>query len=250
MASLLYQPIDQHDDHKLDGDALQRPGGSHRRVSLSWPVLSFLLFMCVTLTIVAFVAVVTSFGSSSCAKPNSQPSPVTQDLILDYHEQWFNGSLLKENVYRLPASPEVDVAWEALGVNCAWRDDENIRSNSDLTNVIDRSAVVTEDIAKSVGLRRDQVKISQEFGGGYPANVEGLHHLHCLVSALFCCLTRCSQRLIQRRIFFAKLSTSTSIITTLKGKVLFKISNTFCKSTSVSQCFDYAGLYSELTCYR
>lgn len=31
-----------------------------------------------------------------------------------------------------------------------------------------------------MGLRRDQVKISQEYGGGFPANVEGLHHLHCL----------------------------------------------------------------------
>jgi hypothetical protein len=28
----------------------------------------------------------------------------------------------------------------------------------------------------------DQVKINQKYGGGFPANVEGLHQLHCLVS--------------------------------------------------------------------
>lgn len=26
----------------------------------------------------------------------------------------------------------------------------------------------------------DQAKINAKYGGGYPANVEGLHHLHCL----------------------------------------------------------------------
>ena len=35
--------------------------------------------------------------------------------------------------------------------------------------------------AERSGLAHDQVKIKEEYGGGYPANVEGLHHLHCLV---------------------------------------------------------------------
>lgn len=38
------------------------------------------------------------------------------------------------------------------------------------------------DEAEETGLRDDQVQVSEEFGGGFPANVEGLHHLHCLVS--------------------------------------------------------------------
>ena len=37
------------------------------------------------------------------------------------------------------------------------------------------------DAAERVGLQKDQVKISEKYGGGYPANVEGLHQLHCLV---------------------------------------------------------------------
>lgn len=35
-----------------------------------------------------------------------------------YHLQKFNNPLLKETVYRQEASPEVDAAWELLGVNC------------------------------------------------------------------------------------------------------------------------------------
>jgi hypothetical protein len=29
-------------------------------------------------------------------------------------------------------------------------------------------------------LKPDQVQINPKYGGGFPANVEGLHHLHCL----------------------------------------------------------------------
>lgn len=35
-----------------------------------------------------------------------------------YSTVQFNGSLLKENIYRQGASPEVDAAWAALGVDC------------------------------------------------------------------------------------------------------------------------------------
>jgi len=45
----------------------------------------------------------------------------------------------------------------------------------------DRSIVIPEERAAEAGLRSDQVKINPRYGGGYPANVEGLHQLHCLV---------------------------------------------------------------------
>ena len=38
------------------------------------------------------------------------------------------------------------------------------------------------DEAPESGFKVDQVKINKKYGGGFPANVEGLHHLHCLVS--------------------------------------------------------------------
>jgi hypothetical protein len=40
--------------------------------------------------------------------------------------------------------------------------------------------IVPSTLAKKSGLQPDQVKVSDKYGGGYPANVEGLHHLHCL----------------------------------------------------------------------
>jgi Mycotoxin biosynthesis protein UstYa len=46
----------------------------------------------------------------------------------------------------------------------------------------DRSVAVPLERARSAGLEPDQVKINPKYGGGYPANVEGLHQLHCLVS--------------------------------------------------------------------
>ena len=49
---------------------------------------------------------------------------------------------------------------------------------------IDRALRVPAEEAAQSGLSRDQVQINPKYGGGYPANVEGLHHLHCLVSMI------------------------------------------------------------------
>ncbi|PTU18998.1 hypothetical protein P175DRAFT_0442924 [Aspergillus ochraceoroseus IBT 24754] len=96
-----------------------------------------------------------------CTRHISQYSPVLSQVPIKYHRQRFNGSLLKENVFRQDASPEVDAAWESLGANY-----RTLR-------------VPAEDAAKS-GIAPDQVRIKEKYGGGFPANVEGLHHLHCL----------------------------------------------------------------------
>jgi hypothetical protein len=68
---------------------------------------------------------------------------------------------MQEDIYRRPASPEVDAAWQALGV-----DYRPLR-------------IPPEDFQKA-GLSDKHVQIKEKYGGGYPANVEGLHHLHCL----------------------------------------------------------------------
>ncbi|KAF2502890.1 hypothetical protein BU16DRAFT_554922 [Lophium mytilinum] len=96
-----------------------------------------------------------------CIRHTSQYSPIVKEVDLYYETVRFNGSLLKANIFRGPASPEVDAAWESLGVNY-------------------RAVVVPVDQATQSGIRPDQVKVSQRYGGGFPANVEGLHHLHCL----------------------------------------------------------------------
>jgi hypothetical protein len=51
-------------------------------------------------------------------KADEQTAPLTEDLDLTYHTVRFNGSLMHENIYRQSASPEVDAAWEALGIDC------------------------------------------------------------------------------------------------------------------------------------
>lgn len=50
-----------------------------------------------------------------------------------------------------------------------------------LNFLIVRSVVIPESEAEQSGIGHNHVKLTQDYGGGYPANVEGLHHLHCLV---------------------------------------------------------------------
>lgn len=45
-------------------------------------------------------------------------APVVNEVGVKYNLEFFNGSLLKENIFRQDASPEVDTAWDSLGVNC------------------------------------------------------------------------------------------------------------------------------------
>jgi hypothetical protein len=45
-------------------------------------------------------------------------APILKEVDNSYHMVRFNGSLLKENVFRQEAGPEVDAAWASIGVNC------------------------------------------------------------------------------------------------------------------------------------
>ena len=47
-------------------------------------------------------------------------------------------------------------------------------------HIPDRALRVPVEEAPKSGLRHDLVQINPRHGGGFPANVEGLHHLHCL----------------------------------------------------------------------
>ncbi|RDL32125.1 Uncharacterized protein BP5553_09527 [Venustampulla echinocandica] len=96
-----------------------------------------------------------------CITQVQKYSPILKKVDTSLHTVRFNGSLLKENVFRQSAGPEVDAAWGSIGVNY-------------------RSLAVPASEATESGLLLDQVKISSRYGGGFPANVEGLHHLHCL----------------------------------------------------------------------
>lgn len=109
-------------------------------------------------------------------------APIMKDVGIQYEEVRFNGSLFLFNAYRMDAGPEVDAAWKSLGVDCKWVDFSGWKCISNVPP--DHAARVPAKEAQRSGLAVDQVKIKEEYGGGYPAHVEGLHHLHCLVSVV------------------------------------------------------------------
>jgi hypothetical protein len=49
-------------------------------------------------------------------------APLVRDVAIQYKSKEFNGSFMHENIYRQVGSPEVDKAWEDLGVNCEYQD--------------------------------------------------------------------------------------------------------------------------------
>ncbi|KAL4813771.1 hypothetical protein BDW67DRAFT_177599 [Aspergillus spinulosporus] len=74
-------------------------------------------------------------------------APVIANVPIKYHRQRFNGSFLKENIYRQDAGPEVDAAWEALGANY-------------------RPIRVPVEEAEKSGILPGQVQINEAHGGG------------------------------------------------------------------------------------
>ncbi|OAX84481.1 hypothetical protein ACJ72_01152 [Emergomyces africanus] len=88
-------------------------------------------------------------------------SPVLKDVDISYKPVLFNGSFTKETIYRQQAGPLVDEAWLALGTRYD-------------------SIIIPENEAEGYGIQKGQVKRIEEQGGGFFANVEVFHHLHCL----------------------------------------------------------------------
>ncbi|KAK3302844.1 uncharacterized protein B0T15DRAFT_400731, partial [Chaetomium strumarium] len=78
-----------------------------------------------------------------------------------YSTTTFNGTFMQETIYRRLGSPEVDSAWEALGIDY-------------------RPSVIPEQEGHAGGLTKHHVQRAKKYEGGYSVQVEGLHHLHCL----------------------------------------------------------------------
>ncbi|CAI7675679.1 unnamed protein product [Penicillium manginii] len=96
-----------------------------------------------------------------CGRHVSQYSPIVNDMDVKYNIVSSTGSLLRESIFRQDASPEVDAAWDSLGVNY-------------------RGIRVPAEDAEESGLAVDQVRIKDKYGGGFPAEVEGFRRLRCL----------------------------------------------------------------------
>jgi hypothetical protein len=92
---------------------------------------------------------------------NSLAAPLLKDVKIRYETIKFNGSFLAESIYRQPPSPEVDAAWNALGID-------------------NRPVVITPSEGLKAGLSKHYNQVSQKYGGGYVVGVQGLHSLHCV----------------------------------------------------------------------
>jgi len=90
---------------------------------------------------------------------------------------------MKETIYRGHASPEVDAAWEALGTDCKspTQHMREIMRATDFFNTVVMPILVPEKDAERYGLASGMVKRKAEVGGGFPAQVDTFHLLHCLV---------------------------------------------------------------------
>ncbi len=82
-----------------------------------------------------------------------------------------------------------------------------------LTPWTDRAGVVSTEEGHRSGLTPAHVQRADKYGGGYFVNVEGMHHLHCLVRertmagrpglrSLVSLLTLCRQNLVRKSLYY------------------------------------------------
>lgn len=126
------QPLLEHTDHNFEEQYVQskwpffkrRPEAGCKNDYVQHQMLPVLLY-----GVLLGLAMGLSFSywletstrnnpSAQHSKHQADWSPVLRDVEITYHQQTFNGSFLKQSIYRRDASPEVDAAWDALGVNC------------------------------------------------------------------------------------------------------------------------------------
>ncbi|ODA76826.1 hypothetical protein RJ55_07342 [Drechmeria coniospora] len=159
-------PSDSDDDLEFS----QIPIPQDRRKRRPWlPLLvRAVLFLAVAVVLCAAsffagarAAIRPSALDAKCAAHTTQWSPLLKDVPIRYEAQLFNGSFMKENIYRQVGSPEVDKAWDDLGVNY-------------------RPGVISYEDGLASGLQPSFVQRAHKYGGGFLVNVEGMHHLHCL----------------------------------------------------------------------
>lgn len=118
-------------------------------------------------------------------------APLLEEVGIKYGVVHYNGSFLEETIYRQRASPEVDDAWDALGVNCTiCHPHLYLAGNTDARFHTARAGVISREEGLKSGLTDAHVQRADKYGGGFFVNVEGMHHLHCLVRLYLAYLNR------------------------------------------------------------
>jgi hypothetical protein len=55
-----------------------------------------------------------------------------------------------------------------------------------LLTFTDRAGVISYEVGLAIGLKPSLVQRAAKYDGGFLVNVEGMHHLHCLVGRFSC----------------------------------------------------------------
>lgn len=90
-------------------------------------------------------------------------SPTTLDGVGVTYGKVSQTSTQEELRQYVGNGPETDAAWRKLGIHY-------------------KPILVPEDRAEEFGLKKGMAKRKLELGGGYVANFDGLHYLHCVVN--------------------------------------------------------------------
>jgi len=104
-------------------------------------------------------------------------SPILDSIPIQYKPVYFNVTLFSDSIYRQDASPEVHQAWLDLGLA-----GKSLPSTIFLSLIVLRIAtqVIPETDADRVGFTQGMVKLRDSEGGGFIAQMEVFHNLHCL----------------------------------------------------------------------
>ncbi|TQN65623.1 Oxidase ustYa, partial [Colletotrichum shisoi] len=140
-----------------------REHGVHRRRVWAYAAAAAVLIVSniISARVGAHLASSSTNLDRACAAHTTQWSPVLQNVDVKYDWKHFNGSFMQEDVFRKEASPEVDAAWESMGVDY-------------------RAGVISNEDGLKSGLDMSFVRRSEKYGAGFFVNVESMHHLHCL----------------------------------------------------------------------
>jgi hypothetical protein len=163
-------------------DSLQPNTSSsvHGRRRNGWLIYAFCL-----LTLIVGTAIGALSGRQVSSASFWVPSPVLHDISSSFHRQFFtqryDGRFMDENMHCQFGRPEVNEAWNALGLKCTSSSYFSImRSSTDKVSV-DRILRIGEEDATEAGFPPNHVHVNPKYGGGFFGHFEGLHHLHCLV---------------------------------------------------------------------
>jgi hypothetical protein len=121
-----YLPITNDDDdtsHLLftDSDASSTLSHGGRTSQASVLALFSIFFVsCLISSICGLIAGRRYPSDSGTIHHVSKWSPVIDEVPVKFHTEQFNGTFVHENIYRQGASPEVDNAWDELGVRCKY----------------------------------------------------------------------------------------------------------------------------------